>query len=128
MSVVPNESVENQVSGHMDPGAANSLLEQRHTIAVIIPCFNEGHSIAEVVRGFRAVLPNARIYVFDNNSTDETIAIARASGALVRREKLQGKGHVVGRMVFDVGADADVIAGGGATSCATHSNPTVETP
>ena len=115
MSVVPNEGVENQVSGNMDPGAANSLLEQRHKIAVIIPCFNEGHSIAEVVRGFRAVLPNARVYVFDNNSTDETVAIARAAGASVRRETLQGKGHVVRRMFADVDADAYVMADGDST-------------
>jgi glycosyltransferase involved in cell wall biosynthesis len=115
MSVVPNEGVENQASGHMDSGAANSLLEQRHKIAVIIPCFNEGHSIAEVVRGFRAVLPNARIYVFDNNSTDETIAIAGAAGALVRRETLQGKGHVVRRMFADVDADAYVMVDGDST-------------
>ena len=115
MSVVPNEGVENQVSGNMDPGAANSLLEQRHKIAVIIPCFNEGHSIAEVVRGFRAVLPNARIYVFDNNSTDETVAIARAAGALIGREMLQGKGNVVRRMFADVDADAYVMADGDST-------------
>ncbi|HWJ33932.1 MAG TPA: glycosyltransferase family 2 protein [Steroidobacteraceae bacterium] len=123
MSVVPNEGVENQVSGHMDSGAANSLLEQLHKIAVIIPCFNEGHSIAEVVRGFRAALPNARIYVFDNNSTDETIAIASAAGALIRRETLQGKGHVVRRMFADVDADAYVMADGDSTydpSYATH--------
>src|SRR5258707_14139500 len=113
MSVVPNESVENQVSGHMDPGAANSLLEQRHTIAVIIPCFNEGHSIAEVVRGFRAVLPNARIYVFDNNSTDETIAIARASGALVRREKIPGKRPMVRSTFAGRGRRRDCTGGRG---------------
>jgi glycosyltransferase involved in cell wall biosynthesis len=115
MSVVPNEGVENRVSGPMDTGAANSLLERRHKIAVIIPCFNEGHSIAEVVRGFRAALPNARIYVFDNNSTDETTAIAAAAGALIRKETLQGKGHVVRRMFADVDADAYVMADGDAT-------------
>ena len=92
MSVAPKEGAETQVPEPMDPGAANSLLEQRHKIAVIIPCFNEGHSIAEVVRGFKSVLPSARIYVFDNNSTDETVAIASAAGALIRREMLQGKG------------------------------------
>src|SRR5579863_4222335 len=71
-------------------------------IAVIIPCFNEGHAIAEVIQGFKAVLPGARIYVFDNNSTDDTVAIASAAGALIRREPLQGKGNVVRRMFADV--------------------------
>ena len=70
----------------MDP-AANLLVEPRRKIAVIIPCFNEAHSIAEVVHGFKSVLPSARIYVFDNNSTDETVAIASAAGALIRRNE-----------------------------------------
>jgi glycosyltransferase involved in cell wall biosynthesis len=99
----------------MDPGAADSLAESRRNIAVIIPCFNEAHSIAEVVHGFKSVLPSARIYVFDNNSTDETVAIARAAGALIRREALQGKGNVVRRMFADVDADAYVMADGDAT-------------
>jgi len=97
------------------PAAANSLLEQRRRIAVIIPCFNEGHSIGEVVEGFKAALPSATIYVFDNNSTDETIAVARAAGALIRHETLQGKGHVVRRMFADVEADAYVMADGDLT-------------
>src|SRR5260370_9627850 len=112
MSVAPKEGAETRVPEQMDPGAANSLLEQPHKIAVIIPCFNEGHSIAEVVRGFKSVLPSARIYVFDNNSTDETVAVASAAGALIRRENLQGKGNVVRSMFSDVGRGADVIAGG----------------
>src|SRR6202035_326015 len=99
----------------MDPAAANSLLDPRRKIAVIIPCFNEAHSIAEVVHGFKSVLPSARIYVFDNNSTDETVAIASAAGALIRREALQGKGSVVRRMFADVDADAYVMADGDAT-------------
>src|SRR5712664_3449681 len=115
MSVAPKEGSETQVPEQMDPGAANSLFEQRHKIAVIIPCFNEGHSIAEVVHGFKSALPNARIYVFDNNSTDETVAIASAAGALIRRETLQGKGNVVRRMFADVDADAYVMADGDAT-------------
>src|ERR1700722_8796057 len=115
MSVAPREGVDNQVPGQMDPGAANSLLERRHKIAVIIPCFNEGHAIAEVVHGFKSVLPSAEIYVFDNNSADETVAIASAAGALIRREMLQGKGHVVRRMFADVDADAYVMADGDST-------------
>src|SRR6266404_3822950 len=115
MSVAPKEGADTQVPEQMDPGAANSLFEQRHKIAVIIPCFNEGHSIEEVVRGFKSVLPSARIYVFDNNSTDETVAIASAAGALIRREMLQGKGNVVRRMFADVDADAYVMADGDST-------------
>jgi glycosyltransferase involved in cell wall biosynthesis len=84
-------------------------------IAVIIPCFNEEQSIAEVVCGFMAVLPSAKIYVFDNNSTDATVAIASAAGALIRREMLQGKGNVVRRMFADVDADAYVIVDGDST-------------
>src|SRR5229473_963886 len=99
----------------MDPGAADSLLESRRKIAVIIPCFNEAHSIAEVIHGFKSVLPSARIFVFDNNSTDETVAIASAAGALIRRETLQGKGNVVRRMFADVDADAYVMADGDST-------------
>jgi cellulose synthase/poly-beta-1,6-N-acetylglucosamine synthase-like glycosyltransferase len=65
-----------------------------------------------VVRSFKSVLPSAKIYVFDNNSTDETVAIAGAAGALIRRETLQGKGNVVRRMFADVDADAYVMADG----------------
>ena len=115
MSVAPRGEVGNQVPGQRDPGTANSLLDQRHKIAVIIPCFNEGHSIEEVIRGFKAALPSACIYVFDNNSTDETAAIASAAGALIRRETLQGKGHVVRRMFADVSADAYVMVDGDST-------------
>ena len=60
-------------------------------IAVLIPCYNEAHAIGDVVKSFRAALPNARIFVYDNNSQDNTIAVARDAGAIVRREPLQGK-------------------------------------
>src|ERR1700728_3126557 len=105
MSVAPKEGVDNQMPDKMDPAATDSLLERRHKIAVIIPCFNEGHAIAEVVRGFKSVLPGAKIYVFDNNSTDDTVVVASAAGALIRREMLQGKGNVVRRLFADVDAD-----------------------
>jgi glycosyltransferase involved in cell wall biosynthesis len=104
----------------MAPAAANSLLEQRRKIAVIIPCFNEGHAIGEVVRGFKSALPSAKIYVFDNNSTDETVTVASAAGALIRREALQGKGHVVRRMFADVDADAYIMADGDSTYDPTY--------
>jgi glycosyltransferase involved in cell wall biosynthesis len=115
VSVAPQEGGENRAPEQMAPAAANSLLEQRRNIAVIIPCFNEGHAIGEVVRGFKSALPSAKIYVFDNNSTDETVAVAGAAGALIRRETLQGKGHVVRRMFADVDADAYVMADGDST-------------
>lgn len=81
-------------------------------IAVLVPCYNEERAIGAVVSGFRAALPNARIYVYDNNSQDETAAIARAAGAVVRYEQRQGKGHVVARMFADVDADLYVLVDG----------------
>ena len=100
------------VSG--DFGGASNLLE-RHRIAVLLPCHNEEAAIAEVVGAFRAALPDAIIYVYDNNSTDRTIDIAQAAGAVVRRETHQGKGYVVRRMFADVDADIYVLADGDAT-------------
>lgn len=84
-------------------------------IAVLIPCYNEAVSIGSVVAEFRAVLPEATIYVYDNNSTDGTAEIARKAGARVRRERLQGKGHVIRRMFADVEADLYVLVDGDAT-------------
>ncbi len=82
------------------------------TIAVLIPCYNEAVAIPKVVADFRAALPHALIYVYDNNSTDGTVAAARAAGAIVRSEMLQGKGNVVRRMFADVQADLYVLADG----------------
>jgi hypothetical protein len=88
----------------------------RHVdIAVLIPACNEAKTIADVVKSFRAALPNARIFVYDNNSHDNTAAIARDAGAIVRREPLQGKGHVVRRMFSDIEADVFVMVDGDAT-------------
>lgn len=84
-------------------------------IAVLIPCYNEEATIAEVVPDFAAALPGAVIYVYDNNSKDRTVALAREAGAVVRRETLQGKGHVIRRMFSDVEADAYVLVDGDAT-------------
>ena len=81
-------------------------------IAVIIPCFNEANAIAKVVMGFRQALPEARIYVYDNNSSDGTAQMARAAGAIVRHETQQGKGHVVRRMFRDVDADLYLMVDG----------------
>jgi len=88
----------------------------RHVdIAVLIPAYNEATTIGDVVRSFRIALPNARIYVYDNNSFDNTAAMARDAGAIVRREPLQGKGHVVRRMFADIEADVYVMVDGDAT-------------
>ncbi len=84
-------------------------------IAVLIPCYNEAVAIPAVVAGFRAALPGAAIFVYDNNSKDGTAEAARAAGAIVRRERLQGKGQVIRRMFADVDADAYVLVDGDAT-------------
>jgi glycosyltransferase involved in cell wall biosynthesis len=86
-----------------------------HRVAVLVPCYNEEAAIAKVVTGFRLVLPHAVIYVYDNNSRDQTIAAARAAGAVVRCETHQGKGHVVRRMFSDIEADVYVLVDGDAT-------------
>ena len=81
-------------------------------VAVLIPCKNEAVAIAQVVQQFRAALPRAAVFVYDNNSTDGTAAIARQAGAVVRSEPLAGKGNVVRRMFADVEADAYVLVDG----------------
>jgi glycosyltransferase involved in cell wall biosynthesis len=87
----------------------------RLEVAVLLPCYNEEHAIAKVVGDFRAALPEATIYVYDNNSTDHTADAARKAGAVVRRESHQGKGYVVRRMFNDIEADIYVLADGDAT-------------
>ena len=84
-------------------------------VAVILPCYNEAAAIAQTVASFRAALPDAAIYVYDNNSRDDTVGVARAAGAIVRTERIQGKGAVVRRMFADVDADVYVMADGDAT-------------
>jgi glycosyltransferase involved in cell wall biosynthesis len=98
--------------------AARAEERQQRTgqrVAVLVPCFNEEATIAKVVADFRAALPEAAIYVYDNNSADGTVDVARAAGALVRRETHQGKGNVVRRMFADVDADVYVLVDGDAT-------------
>jgi len=84
-------------------------------IAAVIPCFNEALAITQVVDEFRAALPEAEIHVFDNNSTDDTAAVARAAGATVTHVALRGKGNVARRMFADVEADVYVMVDGDAT-------------
>ena len=90
------------------PGAGGA----RPRIAILIPCYNEEVAVPRVVAAFRAALPQAAVYVYDNNSKDGTVAAARAAGAVVRTENLQGKGHVVRRMFADIEADAYVLVDG----------------
>ena len=84
-------------------------------IAVLLPCYNEEATIAATVAGFGEAQPDAAIYVYDNNSGDRTREIAAKSGAIVRSERQQGKGHVVRRMFADVEADVYVMADGDLT-------------
>jgi glycosyltransferase involved in cell wall biosynthesis len=87
-------------------------------IAVLVPCFNEEAAVATVVADFRKALPSADIFVYDNNSSDRTAAVAREAGAQVRSERRQGKGHVVRRMFADIDADIYVLVDGDATYAA----------
>ena len=84
-------------------------------IAVLLPCYNEEAAIERTVAGFRAALPDATIYVYDNNSKDRTVELASSAGAVVRTETSQGKGHVVRRMFADIDADVYVMADGDLT-------------
>ena len=85
-------------------------------IAVLIPCYNESLTIGKVVKDYRQAFPNARIYVYDNNSTDDTDEIARNAGAVVRYEYRQGKGNVVRSMFKDIDADCYIMADGDDTN------------
>ena len=82
------------------------------TIAVLIPCYNEAKTIAKVVRDYRAALPEADIYVYDNNSTDHADDIAREAGAIVRYEYRQGKGNVIRSMFREIDADCYLMIDG----------------
>jgi glycosyltransferase involved in cell wall biosynthesis len=93
--------------------AAEIVARQR--VAILVPCYNEEVAIAKVVTDFHAALPDATIYVYDNNSTDRTVEAATRAGGVVRREQHQGKGHVVRRMFTDVDADIYVLVDGDAT-------------
>ena len=90
----------------------SSLAHGKYDIAVLIPCYNEARTIAKVVNDFRSALPEAKIYVYDNNSTDGTGEIAESAGAFVRHEKRQGKGSVVRSMFRDIDADYYIMVDG----------------
>ncbi|MBB4066372.1 glycosyltransferase [Gellertiella hungarica] len=93
---------------------ADAMIADPH-VAVLIPCYNEAATITGVIEGFRAALPDADIYVYDNNSTDGTALKALMAGAIVRTETRQGKGHVVRRMFADIEADIYLMADGDGT-------------
>lgn len=95
-------------------------------IAVLIPCYNEEATVAEVVAAFRAALPGAAIHVFDNNSSDQTLQRAQQAGALTQIERNQGKGNVVRRMFADVDADIYIMVDGDATYDAASAVAMVE--
>lgn len=97
-----------------------------YKIAVLIPCYNEEAAVAKVIEDFRSALPVATIFVFDNNSTDNTRSVARAAGAEVFQEKHRGKGFVVRRMFSDVEADIYVLVDGDATYDAPSVQPMIE--
>jgi glycosyltransferase involved in cell wall biosynthesis len=96
-------------------------------VAVLIPCFNEAAAIGAVVRAFRAALPGAQVYVFDNNSTDDSRRLAAEAGAIVRAEARQGKGNVVRRMFADVEADVYLLVDGDGTYDAPSAPRLIET-
>ena len=106
-------------------GAAEPAVRGVPRVAVLLPCLNEAATIAHVVAGFRQALLGASIYVYDNNSTDGTADIARAAGAIVRRERLPGKGNVVRRMFADIDADIYVLSDGDLTYAADRAGDLV---
>lgn len=112
-------------SGKAKPGSKPGSFDP-YKIAVLVPCFNEEATIQKVVRDFRAALPDAAIYVFDNASTDKTAALARAAGAEVVEEKHRGKGFVVRRMFADVDADIYLLVDGDATYDAPSAGAMIE--
>jgi glycosyltransferase involved in cell wall biosynthesis len=108
-------SAEATLSRIAPPTTASRADADQPRIAVLIPCYNEEATVARVAMDFQAALPGATIYVYDNNSRDRTAEQASAAGAVVRQERLQGKGHVVRRMFADIEADIYVMVDGDAT-------------
>ena len=96
-----------------------------YKIAILVPCYNEGITISKVVHDFKTVLPSSTVYVYDNNSSDDTYEKAKEAGAVVRKEYLQGKGNVVRRMFSDIDADVYVMIDGDATYDAPSAIPLI---
>ena len=87
-------------------------MKKMDKIAVLIPCYNEAKTVEKVVKDFKEVLPEAAIYVYDNNSTDDTAILAERAGAVVRHEYQQGKGNVIRRMFRDIDAECYIMTDG----------------
>jgi glycosyltransferase involved in cell wall biosynthesis len=109
------EKIERMTTGVDSTCSGAEATARQHEIAILVPCFNEEFTIGQTVSAFREALPPATVYVYDNNSTDRTIEVARAAGAVVRSEARQGKGNVVRRMFADIDADVFVLVDGDAT-------------
>src|SRR5829696_7191916 len=104
-----------RIRDELDAVLPQASFAKHRSIAVLLPCYNEEATIAAVIESFRRVLPGAVMYVYDNNSTDRTAETAAAAGAVVRRERYQGKGNVVRRMFADIEADVYLLADGDLT-------------
>ena len=85
---------------------------KKDKVAILIPCYNEAKTIKKVITDFKKVLPNAIVYVYDNNSTDDTAKIAQKAGAVVRHEYKQGKGNVIRRMFREINAECYIMVDG----------------
>ena len=101
-------------------------MQQNDSIAILIPCYNESLTIKKVIEDWKKALPEASIYVYDNNSTDGTAEIAKEAGAIVRYEYLQGKGNVVRRMFREIEADCYIMIDGDDTYPAKHGKEMVD--
>lgn len=110
-----------------DPAVPPPLAPDGLSVAVAIPCFDEEATIDRVVRDFRSALPSAAVTVYDNGSTDASVAVARAAGAAVRCEAMRGKGHVVRRIFADMDADVLVLVDGDATYAAEQAPAMIDT-
>src|SRR5713101_371959 len=137
MSAVPNKGRPAKLRGDL-AGMAEALVQfaqaefpqagtAQPRVAVLVPCFNEEAAVGTVVADFRKALPSAEIFVYDNNSSDRTVAVAREAGAEVRSERRQGKGHVVRRMFADIDADIYVLVDGDATYDAASAPRMIDT-
>jgi glycosyltransferase involved in cell wall biosynthesis len=115
-----------RIRAELSEALPQTSFTRNRSIAVLVPCYNEQTTIARVVEGFRSALPGADIYVYDNNSTDNTAARAVAAGAIVRFEPYQGKGNVVRRMFADIDADVFVLADGDLTYDPTHAGRLID--
>lgn len=121
MTTKPSPAIPTSLHGRIAKAASRSP-----RIAVLVPCYNEQAAIGKVVADFRATIPEATVYVYDNNSRDRTVEMATAAGAVVRTERRQGKGNVVRRMFADIEADAYVLVDGDATYHAPSAPAMVE--